>query len=96
MLTWFIYDISNNRARTKIAKLAEESGLYRVQKSVFLGKVSENTIDEIVLQSESLIDEKTDSLYVFPMCDEDFKKVILKGQAFNKKMVSDEVKALFF
>lgn len=96
MLTWFIYDISNNKSRTKIAKIAEENGLYRVQKSVFLGKINENTIDEIVLQSEALIDEKKDSLYVFPMCDKDFKQVILKGQAFNKKMVSDEVKALFF
>lgn len=37
-----------------------------------------------------------DSLYVFPMCDEDFKKVKLLGQAFDKDMVSDEVMAKFF
>jgi CRISPR-associated protein Cas2 len=29
------------------------------------------------------------------MCEPDFKKVILLGQAFDKKMVTDEVRALF-
>lgn len=36
MLTWFIYDITKNKTRRLIVKLAQESGLYRVQKSVFL------------------------------------------------------------
>lgn len=95
MLTWLIYDISDDKTRRKIVKLAEKYGLYRVQKSVFLGTIEENRLDELVLQSEKLIDEDTDSLYVFPMCKKDFKSVILKGQAFDKKLVTDKVKALF-
>ena len=95
MLAWFIYDISSTKKRTKVAKLALQYGLYRVQKSVFLGTIDQNSLDEVVLKSEELIDEKTDSLYVFPMCKADFKSVILKGQAFDKKMVNDEIKALF-
>jgi CRISPR-associated protein Cas2 len=95
MLVWFIYDISDDKVRRKIIKIAQRSGLYRVQKSVFLGNIESNTMDEAVLQSEELLDEKTDSLYVFPMCKKDFKSVILKGQAFDKSMVTDEIKALF-
>jgi CRISPR-associated protein Cas2 len=95
MLVWFIYDISDDKTRRKIIKIAQTSGLYRVQKSVFLGNIDSNTMDEAVLQSEELMNEKTDSLYVFPMCKQDFKSVILKGQAFDKSMVTDEVKALF-
>lgn len=95
MLTWLIYDISDDKRRGKIAKLAEKYGLYRVQKSVFLGTIEENRLDELVLQSEKLINEESDSLYVFPMCKKDFKSVILKGQAFDKKLVTDKVKALF-
>jgi CRISPR-associated protein Cas2 len=30
------------------------------------------------------------------MCDDDFKKVKLLGQAFDKKLVKDEVIAKFF
>jgi CRISPR-associated protein Cas2 len=95
MLVWFIYDITDNRTRRDIIKIAKKSGLYRVQKSVFLGNIDRNTMDEAVLQSEEILDTETDSLYVFPMCKQDFQSVILRGQAFDKKLVSDEVKALF-
>lgn len=95
MLVWFIYDITENKARTKISKIARQNGLYRVQKSVFLGNIDKNTLDSVVLESEALINMKTDSLYVFPMCKQDFQSVILKGQAFDKSLVNDEIKALF-
>jgi len=95
MLTWFIYDITSNRTRSKIAKTALQCGLYRVQKSVFLGNIDSNRLEEITMKSEQIMNLKTDSLYAFPMCDKDFKNVILKGRAFDKEMISDEVKAFF-
>jgi CRISPR-associated protein Cas2 len=96
MLTWFIYDITSDKTRRKIIKIAEKKGLYRVQKSVFLGTIESNVLDEIVLESEELLDMDTDSLYVFPMCEKDYKNVKLLGQAFDKALVTDEIKALFF
>ncbi len=44
---------------------------------------------------DDIIDPDVDSVYIFPMCDDDFKKVKLLGQAFDKELVSDEVKSLF-
>jgi len=96
MLTWFIYDITDDKVRRKIIKIAEKKGLYRVQKSVFLGNIEKNVLDEMVIQSKEILNEKEDSLYVFPMCEKDFKDVVLLGQAFDKKLVNDEIKALFF
>lgn len=95
MLVWFIYDISDDKVRKKIIKIAQKSGLYRVQKSVFLGNIDANTLDEAVLESEEILNNATDSLYVFPMCKQDFQSVILKGNAFDKNLVTDEIKALF-
>jgi len=95
MLTWFIYDISKNKTRRLIVKLAEESGLYRVQKSVFFGDVEKNRLDEIVMQSEELIDERTDSVYIFPMCKKDFNSSIFQGQAFDTDLVTDDISAYF-
>jgi len=95
MLVWAIYDISKNKTRTKIVKLCKNIGLYRVQKSVFLGKLEPNDIDELKVQSGDLIDEKTDSVYIFPMCDADFKKAVLLGQAFDEDLVTDKIKELF-
>ena len=91
MLTWLIYDIVETKARTKVANTCKGYGLYRVQKSAFLGDLNRNQIDELTLKCEDIIDKEVDSVYVFPMCDEDFKKVKLLGQAFDKKLVSDEV-----
>jgi CRISPR-associated protein Cas2 len=91
MLTWVIYDISKDRTRTKIAKRCLDFGLYRVQKSVFVGDIEANRVQEIILASTELMDQKTDSVYVFPMCREDFDKVRIVGQGFDRKMVADEI-----
>ena len=96
MLVWVVYDISETKKRTKVAKSCKGYGLYRVQKSVFLGTLNKNEIDEIALRCRDIIDLENDSLYVFPMCEDDFKKVKLLGQAFDKKMVTDEVLSKFF
>ena len=63
---------------------------------VFLGNLERPQVDALALQCEELMAVEHDSLYVFPMCEEDFKKVKLLGQAFDKNLVSDEVLAKFF
>lgn len=95
-LVWIIYDIVEDKKRTKIAKACKDKGLYRVQKSAFLGTLNKNQIDELKMICEDMIDPVADSVYIFPMCEEDFKKVKLLGQAFDKKLVSAEVLAKFF
>ena len=94
-LVWILYDIVENKPRGKIAKLCKEAGLYRVQKSVFLGTIERNRLDELRLAIEDWSDDKVDSVYIFPMCEPDFKKVVLLGQAFDKKLVTDEIMVLF-
>ena len=93
-LVWIIYDISENRSRTRVAKHCKDAGLYRVQKSVFLGTIERNRLDELSMKIQDQINEESDKVYIFPMCEQDFRKVILQGQAFDKKMVTDEVMAL--
>ncbi len=40
------------------------------------------------------MDKETDSVYIFPMCQDDFKKVKLLGQGFDRAIVNDKVKSL--
>ncbi|MBK1695120.1 CRISPR-associated endonuclease Cas2 [Chromatium weissei] len=94
-LVWIMYDIVENKVRSKVAQHCKNAGLYRVQKSVFLGTIVRNRLDELRLKIETLTDANVDSVYIFPMCEMDFKKVILLGQAFDKQLVTDEVRALF-
>ncbi len=90
-----MYDIKKDRARTKIAKACEQAGLFRVQYSVFLGSIDHEAKDTLQLQIEELMTEETDSVYIFPMSKDELKATVLLGQAFDKKMVTDEIKALF-
>ncbi|MGC9354291.1 MAG: CRISPR-associated endonuclease Cas2 [Mariniphaga sp.] len=96
MIVWVIYDIQKTKPRTKIAKACQQAGLYRVQKSVFLGSLDENRKDTLQLQVEELIDPENDSVYIFPMSKNELRESALLGQAFDKKLITDEVKALFF
>lgn len=96
MLVWVVYDIVNTKKRNRIAQICKGYGLYRVQKSVFLGTLNRNELDEISIKFLDIIDENVDSIYVFPMCDEDFKKVKLLGQAFDRSLVTDEIISKFF
>ncbi len=91
MLVWVIYDISKDKARNRVSKYCKNYGLYRVQKSVFLGDLDKNGIDEVFLQSQELIDSE-DSFYIFPMCDEDFKKVKIAGIAFDSELVTNRIR----
>jgi CRISPR-associated protein Cas2 len=94
MLTWVLYDIKKDRTRSKVSKFCEESGIYRVQYSVFLGELNNAQRKELTAALLELMDEEEDSIYIFPMCDVDFGKCKLLGQAFDKKLIADEVKAL--
>lgn len=95
MICWVLYDIVSDKARTKAAKYCKQAGLYRVQYSVFLGTLEPSRRDALELQLEALINPDEDKVYLFPMSKDELRQTALLGQAFDKKLVSDQVKAMF-
>jgi CRISPR-associated protein Cas2 len=95
MIIWVLYDIEDDKARTTIAKLCKQAGLYRVQNSCFLGEIGANQKDTLSLQIEELINVDKDKVYIFNMNKTELQQCQLLGQAFDKKLISDEVKMLF-
>jgi len=91
MLVWVIYDITEDKKRNNIAKKCKGYGLYRVQKSAFLGNLNANELDSLAVECEEIVNLETDSVYVFPVCDGCFKKVKLIGDSFDRELVSDQV-----
>jgi len=107
MLVYIVYDIEStkpgNRRRQKIVKKLLKTGLYRIQKSVFIGNIHKNDADEISVFCEKLIDEALkkeerdaleDKIYIFPVSKDDFNSVRMIGAGFDKKLVADEILAL--
>jgi CRISPR-associated protein Cas2 len=96
VLVWIIYDIVDDKIRSKVAKICKQYGLQRVQYSVFLGKLEMNRFDEIAEVILDLIDEEVDRVYVFPFSQNNFRKIKVLGQGFDKKYVNEEVLEKFF
>lgn len=94
MLTWVVYDITEDKARKKISDACKNYGLERVQWSVFLGHLNSNQKDELALRCKELMDEEKDSVYLFPMCEDDFKKVVLLGESFDRDVVNNQLKTM--
>ncbi|RZB29556.1 MAG: CRISPR-associated protein Cas2 [Candidatus Argoarchaeum ethanivorans] len=95
-MVWVVYDITENKIRSRVARICLNKGLYRVQKSVFLGNLNHNERDSLALECEEIINPDVDSVYVFPMDNKSFKQVKLLGQAFDRELVSDEILTKFF
>ena len=91
-----MYDIADDKIRRKAIKICKNVGLYRVQKSIFLGDIEENDFDEVKLWLEDTVDLKNDSVYVFTMSKKELNKAGLIGQAFDKELVTDEIISKFF
>ena len=96
MMTWLIYDITDDRKRRELIRIAQKYGLYRVQKSVFLGNIEKEKLDKVKKKKKKVIDLKEDSVYIFPVCDADYKKATLLGLSFEEDIVRDEKPVLFF
>jgi CRISPR-associated protein Cas2 len=95
MLVWVVYDITEDKTRNKAVKICKNKGLYRVQKSVFLGSLDRNQKDELKLMMEDIIDMETDSVYIFPS-DKDFlKDTDLIGKGFDKELIADVIVSKF-
>jgi len=95
MLYWVMYDISENKSRNQAVKACKNKGLYRVQKSIFLGDLNKNQKDELKIIMERLVDEDTDSIYIFPTSKDFIQDTDMIGNGFDRELVSNEIVSRF-
>ncbi|KEZ87480.1 CRISPR-associated protein Cas2 [Clostridium sulfidigenes] len=95
MLYWVMYDISENRARNTAVKACKNKGLYRVQKSIFLGELNKNQKDELKIIMERLVDDGTDSIYIFPTSKDYIYDTDIIGNGFDRELISNEIVSKF-
>lgn len=94
LLVWVIYDISDDRVRSVVANLCKSYGLYRVQKSAFLGTLNSNQQDSLAIACRDLIEEE-DSVYLFPMCNSCLNRIQLLGKGIDLDLVRDKLGVMF-
>lgn len=69
-----VYDISDDRKRTRIADICLDYGLDRIQFSAFLGWLPNTKQEELFLKVKKVLGKKKGSIQLFPICLEDWNK----------------------
>lgn len=69
-----IYDIPEDTIRGKVATFCLDYGLDRVQYSAFIGDLSSNHQEELMLKLERRLGKALGKIDLFPICREDWRK----------------------
>jgi CRISPR-associated protein Cas2 len=67
-----VYDISDDKARAKIADACLDYGLDRIQFSSFTGRLSRNHQQELMLKIKSILGDKAGKITLVPVCEKDW------------------------
>ena len=76
MKTFIMYDIKDNKIRNKLIKFLRNLGFLRIQKSVFLGDISNNIFNILEYNISKIINIHFDSIYIFSISENEYKKCI--------------------
>jgi CRISPR-associated protein Cas2 len=74
-----IYDITDDRVRSKVANVCEDYGLDRIQFSAFYGRLSRNLQEELMLRVEGLLSNSPGRVQLIPISTTDWGKRLEVG-----------------
>lgn len=80
------YDIIETNIRNKVIDILFDSGFERVQFSVISKKKKKRLTEKLY----SSIDKDRDSLYIFNLCEVDFKNCLFLGKIINKQFFNND------
>ena len=75
MVTLVIYDIPDDRRRTKVAEACLDYGLQRIQWSAFLGDLSPTRRRDLAARFTRIMQGEEGNIQFYPLCTKDFDEV---------------------
>jgi CRISPR-associated protein Cas2 len=84
-----IYDIEDDKLRTRAADICLNYGLERIQFSAFFGKLNRNRRQELSLQLQRELGTKSARVRIIPVCEQDLKDMWVLDQY---RVDADELK----
>lgn len=94
LLRLIIYDIENDKYRTKLAKKLEAYGFIRLQYSVFCGRhslVQWQKVWKKIKEFESKYGSPNDKIYATILSTSNFKKMDIIGEKPDFALILDEI-----
>lgn len=75
-----IYDIENDRLRTRASEVCLDYGLERIQFSAFFGKLNRNRRQELALKLQRELGNESGRIRIIPVCEQDLKDMWVLDQ----------------
>jgi CRISPR-associated protein Cas2 len=69
-----IYDITNDRVRSKVASACEDYGLDRIQFSAFYGQLVRTHQEELILKIKAFIGNEPGRVQLIPVASNDWER----------------------
>lgn len=84
-----IYDIEDDKLRTRAADICLNYGLERIQFSAFFGKLNRNRRQELSLRLQRELGAKSGRIRIIPVCEQDLREMWVLDQY---RLNADELK----
>jgi CRISPR-associated protein Cas2 len=75
-----IYDIEDDRLRTRTSETCLDYGLERIQFSAFFGKLNRNRRQELALRLQRELGKESGRIRIIPVCEQDLKDMWVLDQ----------------
>jgi CRISPR-associated protein Cas2 len=75
-----IYDIEDDRLRSRTADICLNYGLERIQFSAFFGKLNRNRRQELSLRLQRELGKASGRIRIIPVCEQDLKEMWVLDQ----------------
>ncbi|MGE5599465.1 MAG: CRISPR-associated endonuclease Cas2 [Bacteroidota bacterium] len=75
MVTLLIYDIPDDRGRSKVADACLDCGLQRIQWSAFVGDLPSAKRSDLRARIERIMKGREGNVQLYPICEKDFAAV---------------------
>jgi CRISPR-associated protein Cas2 len=75
-----IYDIEDDRIRTRASEICLDYGLERIQYSAFFGKLNRNRRQELALRLQGECGDESVRIRMIPVCEDDLREMWVLDQ----------------
>jgi CRISPR-associated protein Cas2 len=91
------YDIGNTRNRNALIKSLFRAGLYRVQKSVFMGEIREKSLKKLEDECRAFREEmeENDHIMLIPLTEQQAFRIHVTGRALDLDLLLNRRRVLF-
>ncbi|BAN89814.1 CRISPR-associated endonuclease Cas2 [Aeropyrum camini] len=83
-----VYDISDDGVRLRVARTLESWGLYRIQRSAFVGRMQRARMRDLARLLEGMIDPGTDTVHIIPLPSHEWERTLVLGTPWGERRVA--------